>query len=51
VGVASMLRGVVDRRVEVELRGGTLVIEWEGPGKSVFMTGPAATVFTGEIEL
>jgi diaminopimelate epimerase len=51
VGVAGVLRGVVDRRVEVELRGGTLVIEWEGPGKSVFMTGPAATVFTGEIEL
>jgi diaminopimelate epimerase len=51
VGVASMLRGVVDRRVEVELRGGTLVIEWAGPGESVFMTGPAATVFTGEIEL
>jgi diaminopimelate epimerase len=51
VGVASMLRGIVDRRVEIELRGGTLAIEWEGPGKSVFMTGPAATVFTGEIEL
>lgn len=51
VGVASMLRGVVERRVEVELRGGTLVIEWAGPGQSVFMTGPAATVFSGEIEL
>jgi len=51
VGVASMLRGVVDRRVEIELRGGTLTIEWDGPGKSVFMTGPAATVFTGEIDL
>jgi diaminopimelate epimerase len=51
VGVASMLRGVVDRRVEIELRGGTLTIEWEGPGQSVFMTGPAATVFTGEIEI
>jgi diaminopimelate epimerase len=51
VGVASMLRGVADRRVEVELRGGTLLIEWAGPGQSVFMTGPAATVFTGEIEL
>jgi diaminopimelate epimerase len=51
VGVASMLRGAVDRRVEVELRGGTLVIEWEGPGSSVFMTGPAETVFTGEIEI
>jgi diaminopimelate epimerase len=51
VGVAGVLRGVTDRRVEVELRGGTLLIEWDGPGKSVFMTGPAATVFKGEIEL
>jgi diaminopimelate epimerase len=51
VGVASMLRGIVERRIAVELRGGTLTIEWEGPGQSVFMTGPAATVFTGEIEL
>jgi len=51
VAVASMLRGVVDRRVEIELRGGTLAIEWAGPGQSVFMTGPAATVFTGEIEI
>ena len=51
VGVASMLRGVVDRKVEIALRGGSLTIEWEGPGKSVFMTGPAATVFTGEIEI
>jgi diaminopimelate epimerase len=51
VGVASILRGVADRRLEVELRGGTLAIEWDGPGKSVFMTGPAATVFTGEIDL
>jgi len=51
VGVASMLRGVVEPRVEIELRGGTLTIEWEGSGQSVFMTGPAATVFTGEIEI
>jgi diaminopimelate epimerase len=51
VGVASILRGVTDPRVEVELRGGTLWIEWAGPGQSVFMTGPAATVFTGEIDL
>jgi diaminopimelate epimerase len=51
VGVACVLRGVTEHRVEVELRGGTLLIEWEGPGQSVFMTGPAATVFMGEIEL
>jgi diaminopimelate epimerase len=36
-------------RVEVSLRGGTLVIEWEG--EHLLMTGPALTVFEGEIEL
>jgi diaminopimelate epimerase len=46
-----MLRGVVGHEVEIALRGGTLNIEWAGPGQSVFMTGPAATVFTGEIEI
>ena len=51
VAVASMLRGVVDREVRIELRGGDLTIAWEGGDSSVFMTGPAATVFTGSIEL
>ena len=48
VAVASMLRGVVDREVEIELRGGTLQIAWANKNSSVWMTGPAATVFTGE---
>jgi diaminopimelate epimerase len=47
VGVASMLRGVVDEKVAIELRGGELTIEWRGGETSVFMTGPAAEVFTG----
>ena len=47
VAVASMLRGVVDRSVQIELRGGELTIEWEGNQAPVFMTGPAAEVFTG----
>jgi diaminopimelate epimerase len=47
--VTSMLRGAADARVAVELRGGELEIAWEGHPASVFMTGPAATVFTGEI--
>lgn len=48
VAVASMLRGRVDRSVVVELRGGVLEIEWADKNSPVFMTGPAATVFTGE---
>jgi diaminopimelate epimerase len=49
--VASILRGVVDARVRVELRGGDLDISWAGGAASVLMTGPAATVFTGTIEV
>jgi len=51
VAVSSMLRGAVDARVRVELRGGDLEIEWEGDDTHIFMTGPAAEVFTGEIPL
>ena len=51
VAVTSMLRGVVDRRVEIALRGGELVIEWASDDAHVFMTGPAAEVFTGTIAL
>ena len=47
VAVASILRGVADRDVTVALRGGDLRIEWEADDASVFMTGPAAEVFTG----
>lgn len=47
--VAGMLRGVFDPRVDMHTRGGVLTIAWDG--QSVFMTGPAETVFTGEIDL
>jgi diaminopimelate epimerase len=47
--VASALRGVVDRAVTVELRGGELEIAWEAGDSRVLMTGPAAEVFTGRI--
>jgi len=47
VAVASMLRGGVDRDVAIELRGGTLRIEWADDDAHVFMTGPAAEVYTG----
>ena len=51
VAVSAMLRGVVDPVVKIELRGGDLEIAWEGGSSSVFMTGPAATVFTGTMEV
>lgn len=50
-GVVSMLRGLVDRRVAVELRGGTLEIAWENDDAHVMMTGPAKFVFRGQVEL
>lgn len=45
------LWGLFGERVELQLRGGTLIIEWAGtPDAPVLMTGPAETVFTGELE-
>ena len=49
--VAGIRLGWLDARVEVDTRGGRLSIEWAGMGQPVLMTGPAATVFEGEIEL
>ncbi|BBM01088.1 diaminopimelate epimerase [Microbulbifer sp. GL-2] len=42
-------RGLVDDQVEVRLPGGNLTIHWSGPGQPVTMTGPAITVFHGQI--
>lgn len=49
--VAGIARGLLDSPVRVSTRGGELNIAWEGKGAAVRMTGPAVTVFTGEIEL
>jgi len=49
--VAGIRLGWLDRRVEVQTRGGLLLIEWPADDASVLMTGPAETVFEGEIEL
>lgn len=51
VAVASMLRGATDRELEIELRGGTLRISWPADDAAVFMTGPAAEVFSGHFPL
>jgi len=49
--VAGIRLGLLDSAVQVDTRGGVLRIEWAGDGAPVLMTGPATTVFRGEIEL
>lgn len=50
--VAAILNGYADNDVTVHLIGGDLKISWSGnEADSVFMTGPAETVFSGEIDL
>jgi diaminopimelate epimerase len=49
--VAGIRRGLLDSPVRVTTRGGDLSIAWGGSDRPVLMTGPAVTVFTGEIEL
>lgn len=48
--VVGRLWGQLDARVDVQVRGGQLTIEWAGDGQPVLMTGPAETVFEGDIE-
>ena len=45
--VACILNGLTSRKVEVELLGGNLKIEWSNKDNHVYMTGPATTVFDG----
>ena len=49
--VTGIRRGLLDSPVSVATRGGTLTIAWDGDNSSVQMTGPAITVYTGEINL
>jgi diaminopimelate epimerase len=49
--VAGIRLGWLDAAVEVHTRGGRLRIEWAGGDAPVLMTGPAETVYEGEIEL
>jgi len=51
VAVVSMLRGLVERTVAIELRGGELEIAWPHDEAHVAMTGPAAEVFSGRIRI
>ena len=51
--VAGMRWGLLDGPVAVHTRGGILHIDWDArtPGAHVMMSGPATTVFEGEIDL
>jgi len=49
--VAGIRRGLLDERVRVATRGGVLNITWAGGSSPVLMTGPAISVFSGEINL
>lgn len=48
--VACVLNGLTDDRVTVHLLGGDLFIEWDRKENRIYMTGPAATVFDGELK-
>jgi diaminopimelate epimerase len=49
--VAGIRRGLLDSPVRVSARGGELSIAWAGDGAPVYLSGPAVTVFEGEIEV
>ena len=49
--VAGIAQNWLDSVVQVQTRGGLLTIEWQGGRSPVWMSGPATTVFKGEIEI
>ncbi len=49
--VSGQLLDLLDDTVLVHLQGGDLVISWAGPGEPVWMTGPATTVFHGNMQI
>ncbi|MGD8176242.1 diaminopimelate epimerase [Marinimicrobium sp. ARAG 43.8] len=49
--VAGRLRHLLNESVTVNLPGGSLKIRWAGPGEPVIKTGPATTVFHGQVKI
>ena len=49
--VSGVRLGLLDDTVDVQTHGGLLTISWAGAASPVMMTGPATTVFHGEIDL
>ncbi|MBJ9988296.1 MULTISPECIES: diaminopimelate epimerase [Paenibacillus] len=48
--VSSVLNGLTDRSASILLKGGDLFIEWSEKDNHVYMTGPAAVVYTGSVQ-
>jgi len=49
--VACVLNGHTDNSVNVKVLGGEILVEWDREANLVYMTGPAETVFEGEVEI
>lgn len=49
--VAGVLNGLTDREVDIDVLGGHIHVRWDETDNHVYMTGPAVTVFDGEIEI
>lgn len=49
--VAGNTRGLLASKACAHMKGGLLQLEWQGEGKPVFMTGPATTVYEGQIRI
>jgi len=43
--------GVLGADVEVRVPGGVLSVHWDGPGQSIWLTGPAQQAFEGQVEI
>nr|VFK39082.1 MAG: diaminopimelate epimerase [Candidatus Kentron sp. SD]VFK44617.1 MAG: diaminopimelate epimerase [Candidatus Kentron sp. SD] len=49
--VAAIIHGLTNRKVNIKLRGGDLLIEWSEDDNHIYMIGPAVIAFTGEVEI
>ena len=49
--VACVLNGLTEDEATVKLLGGSLQIKWDRQENLIYMTGPATTVFEGEVEI
>jgi diaminopimelate epimerase len=49
--IVGRQRGLLDRQVRVQVRGGELRVDWVGPGEPVWLSGPAEVAFEGHFEL
>ena len=49
--VAGQIQDLLNEKVKVSLPGGVLMIEWKGGNQPVWMSGPAASIYEGRIQL